>query len=170
MDVAKCLVAHIRCAHIHQPLTEHRDLTAGAQFTCFTGTKVQILTLHVYPQSEILYHIQVDYKRGRYVAGNTGMQFTCFTSTKVQILTQKALDEAPQMRLEYNNADIHGYSAPGDLPSTKGLEQQHVYTALAIPTREYLTILPAPTCAAASETHGAGLTQATGSKLSSCRY
>ncbi len=38
------------------------------QFTCFTSTKVQILT------------------RRRRVAGT---QFTCFTSTKVQLLTRR---------------------------------------------------------------------------------
>ena len=42
----------------------------GTQFTCFTGTKIQILT-----------------QSGR----QQGTQFTCFTGTKVQILTQKAL-------------------------------------------------------------------------------
>jgi hypothetical protein len=41
---------------------------SGTQFTCFTSTKVQILTQHV--------------------GGLSGTQFTCFTSTKVQILTQ----------------------------------------------------------------------------------
>jgi hypothetical protein len=39
----------------------------GTQFTCFTGTKVQLLT-----QKALL-----------------GAQFVCFTGTKVQILTQK---------------------------------------------------------------------------------
>ena len=37
----------------------------------------------------------------------------------------------------------------------------HLYTALAIPTSEYLTLEPAPTCASLSEVHGAGLTEAT---------
>jgi hypothetical protein len=45
----------------------------GTQFTCFTGTKVQTLTL----------------KRQRLaLLESLGTQFTCFTGTKVQILTQ----------------------------------------------------------------------------------
>jgi hypothetical protein len=43
----------------------------GTQFTCFTGAKVQILTL-------------VEKRAG---ATGRGPQFTCFTGTKVQILT-----------------------------------------------------------------------------------
>jgi hypothetical protein len=44
----------------------------GTHFTCFKGTKVQILTQKA-------------------LAGALGIQFTCFTGRKVQILTQKAL-------------------------------------------------------------------------------
>jgi hypothetical protein len=53
---------------------------AGSQFTCFTGTKVQILT-------------QLPHTCRRCRASSwrlppaTGTQFTCFTGTKVQILT-----------------------------------------------------------------------------------
>jgi hypothetical protein len=43
---------------------------AGAQFACFTGTKVQILTR-------------------REALRVAGAQFTCFTGTKVQILTRR---------------------------------------------------------------------------------
>jgi hypothetical protein len=49
------------------------DASKGTQFTCFTGTKVQILTQRREQRSH----------------------FTCFTGTKVQILTQKALSKAP---------------------------------------------------------------------------
>jgi hypothetical protein len=49
----------------------------GTQFTCFTSTKVQILT-PVEPA-------HVDAARVGYTI--TGTQFTCFTSTKVQRLT-----------------------------------------------------------------------------------
>ena len=86
----------------------------------------------------MLYHVQVEYKRGRSVAG-----------------------KPPRMRLQFNNLDIHGYTAPGDTPGTKNLEAENLYTALAIPTTEYLRLEPAPTCATLSEVHGAGLSQAT---------
>jgi hypothetical protein len=43
----------------------------GTQFTCFTGTKEQILTL----------------VEKRAAAAGRGPQFTCFTGTNVQILT-----------------------------------------------------------------------------------
>ena len=51
----------------------------GAQFTCFTGTKVQILAgvLRSLPEQA--------------ASQRLGTQFTCFTGTNVQILTQKAL-------------------------------------------------------------------------------
>ena len=47
----------------------------GTQFTCFTGTKVQILTR---------------YRATRH-SGGGGTQFTCVTGTKVQIVTAEAL-------------------------------------------------------------------------------
>ena len=96
------------------------------------------------PHSEILYHVQVEYKRGRAVAG-----------------------KAPRMRLEFNNLDIHGYTAPGATPGTKGLEEGNLFTALPIPTSEFLRLEPAPTCAALSEVHGAGLSQATAGVVAS---
>jgi hypothetical protein len=49
---------------------------SGTQFTCFTGTKVQILT--------------AEELRGRQ-ADERQPQFTCFTCTKVQILTGEEL-------------------------------------------------------------------------------
>jgi hypothetical protein len=64
----------------------------GTQFTCFTGTKVQILT-HAKSTSTDAAHPQEI----------LGTQFTCFTGTKVQILTQKALVES--------NFIIRGYKA-----------------------------------------------------------
>ena len=87
--------------------------------------------------NEVLYHVQVDYKRGK----STGLP--------------------ARMRLEWNNLDIHGYTAAGDLPATKHLEPHHLYTALPIPTTEYLSLEPGSTCASLSEVHGAGLTAAT---------
>jgi hypothetical protein len=58
--------------------------TAGTQFTCFTGTKVQFLT-----QLEYLSARRQHQRHAR--APHTGTQFTCFTSTKVQILTRGRL-------------------------------------------------------------------------------
>jgi hypothetical protein len=56
----------------HLPwILENIDLLGpytGTQFTCFTGTTAQILTLRPY----------------------TGTQFTCYTGTKVQILMLRA--------------------------------------------------------------------------------
>jgi hypothetical protein len=48
----------------------HIPATAGTQFTCFPGTKVQIPTLQLVAQRLAC-----------------GTQFTCFTSAKLQILT-----------------------------------------------------------------------------------
>ena len=48
------------------------------QFTCFTSTKVQILT-----HEELLLHLQFELGTAR----NKVIQCTCFTSTKLQILT-----------------------------------------------------------------------------------
>jgi hypothetical protein len=53
---------------------------AGAHFTCFTGTKVQMLQLCVSADPE--------------GAREAGAHFTCFTGTKVQMPTQKALQQA----------------------------------------------------------------------------
>ena len=53
------------------------DNTTGAQFTCFTGTKLQILT----------YLCRI-------------AKFTCFTGTKLQILTHLCrIGTTPQVRL-----------------------------------------------------------------------
>jgi hypothetical protein len=51
-----------------------KDQLAGTQFTCFTSSKVQILT------QKTLLAAQTP---------RTPTQFTCFTSTKVQVLTRK---------------------------------------------------------------------------------
>ena len=59
---------------------QDRDVT-GTQFTCFTSTKVQILTSISMCDSS---HSSA----GRYgAATRAGTQFTCFTGTKVQMLT-----------------------------------------------------------------------------------
>jgi hypothetical protein len=61
-----------------------KEGVAGSQFTCFTSTKVQILT----PEA-----LCVAVTFGARVCGKEtlppGTQFTCFTSTKVQILTAR---------------------------------------------------------------------------------
>ncbi len=62
-----------------------RAIHSGTQFTCFTGTKVQILI-----QKELTGSSQRG-RQGTRRHCQTGTQFTCFTGTKVQILTQKAL-------------------------------------------------------------------------------
>jgi hypothetical protein len=71
--------------------------SGGAQFTCFTGIKVQILTQLSCGQR--LGRLQSIGRKpcitwcGRYCVLGTQFttQFTCFTSTKVQILTPKGL-------------------------------------------------------------------------------
>ncbi len=97
-----------------------RDKAAhtGTQFGCFTGTKVQILTLLAEELCQrrcmclmicccftaallLLYcscpaHVLILLCMGPHTqAAHTGDQFTCFTSTKVQILTPEALQELP---------------------------------------------------------------------------
>ena len=64
-------------------------VSAGVQFTCFTGTKVQILPAEVAPVKKR--HVCVcDGAMLALSAGGVplGTQFTCFTSTKVQILAE----------------------------------------------------------------------------------
>jgi hypothetical protein len=56
----------------------------GTHFTCFTGTKVQILT-----QKAVL--VDLAGSERVYKTGNIGTLFICLTGTKVQILTQKAV-------------------------------------------------------------------------------
>jgi hypothetical protein len=61
--------------HGARPRTLPRATSAvGTQFTCFTSTRVQILTVEASPSSP---------------NGNES-QFTCFTSTKVRMLTHLA--------------------------------------------------------------------------------
>ena len=77
------------CCVVRSILTARGSSQApGTQFTCFTGTKVQILT-----HKALL-------ARGRSQAPlaaapplpqTPGTRFTCFTGTKVQILTQHLL-------------------------------------------------------------------------------
>ncbi len=61
---------------------------AGAQFTCFTGTKVQILTQKAVVALAAGAGIGVARSLDDYL--HIGTQFTCFTGTKVQILTEAA--------------------------------------------------------------------------------
>jgi hypothetical protein len=69
-------------------------LLAGAQFTCFTGTKVQGLTPRplISPESR-----DSEADMSAYYAGS-GAQFTCFTGTKVQIMTPEELQAADALR------------------------------------------------------------------------
>jgi hypothetical protein len=75
--------------------------TQFPQFTCFTGTKVQILTLRVRrptcksgplvaPIRSVISSSRKRLNRPprKKVAGEAGARFTCFTGTRVQILTQ----------------------------------------------------------------------------------
>ena len=72
----------------------------STQFTCFTGTKVQLLTLLRALLRALAQHaahagvaeacwgvcsVLVEHRRAQ--ASATGTQFTCFTGTKVQLLT-----------------------------------------------------------------------------------
>ncbi len=54
---------------------------AGTQFTCFTGTKVQILQGNSAVALSVAAGVSVK---------PAGTQFTCFTGTKVQLLTLQA--------------------------------------------------------------------------------
>jgi hypothetical protein len=73
----------------------------GTQFTCFTSTKVQILTqkadskIFRTPEREKLHYDEEEKREAeeleKSVERHSGTQFTCFTGTKVQILTQQAL-------------------------------------------------------------------------------
>jgi hypothetical protein len=80
-----------------------RSSAAGPQFTCFTSTKVQILTqqrcrLLVMPQDENCRHLLYSYNSTNtdaaalqtlQVMPKTKTDGTCFTRTTVQILTQQ---------------------------------------------------------------------------------
>jgi hypothetical protein len=61
---------------------------SGAQFTCFTSTKVQKLTLQSIRGDD-----SVGTTRGRQQLYSAA-QFTCFTSTKVQILTESGPNDS----------------------------------------------------------------------------
>ena len=62
--------------------------TAGTKFSCFTTTKVRILTPEELPQlsmtMEASGRLPLNWTHGERGAGT---QFTCFTSTQVQVLT-----------------------------------------------------------------------------------
>ena len=69
----------------------------GAHFTCFTRTKVQILTDEGAAGMVYTWGLNCCGQLGRFAGeydANRGTQFTCCTSTKVQILTAEAL-QAP---------------------------------------------------------------------------
>jgi uncharacterized protein YcbX len=72
---------------------------AGSQFSCFIGTKVQILS-----QKALQGLAKSEKKR----------DFTCFTGTKVQILTQRALqgllaksEKKRESKIKYVHPNIH---------------------------------------------------------------
>jgi hypothetical protein len=71
----------------------HRVVNLGARFTCFTSTKVQILT-----RSGVCYN-------AFHRVVNLGARCTCFTSTKVRILKQKALIE-PESYESWGNIGV----------------------------------------------------------------
>jgi hypothetical protein len=58
------------------------------QLTCFTGTKVQILTRENAERTSILRCLLERSGARKIPSLVTGTQYTCFTGTKVQILTQ----------------------------------------------------------------------------------
>ncbi len=60
----------------------------GSQFTCFTATKVQILTLR---KLQDLMTEVTRFGKDTKKQQKPGTQFTCFTGTKVPILTPEAL-------------------------------------------------------------------------------
>jgi hypothetical protein len=75
---------HYRCIRVQG--------AAGPQFTCFTSTKVQILTQKAqqvlnFTRFYLLYQSKIS---NFDAAGAAAANFTRFTSTKVQILTQNA--------------------------------------------------------------------------------
>jgi len=81
----------IQLAEIY-PDTDYQ--TPGTQFTCFTGTKVQMLTQRT--QSSLCYQAGATRQARsssslRRCTTSAGTQLTCFTGTKVQILTQKEM-------------------------------------------------------------------------------
>jgi hypothetical protein len=82
------------CAHVD--LSALRQSQALTQFTCFTSTKVQILTLCAHADLCALRQSQAL------------TQFTYFTSTKVQILTL-----SPLLRAADGNTSKAGAAPPG---------------------------------------------------------
>jgi hypothetical protein len=97
----------------------------GTQFTCFTGTKVQVLTqVYIYIYIYIYIYGRGTRERERYSvyllywykstgadaylsrASGRGAQFSCFTGTKVQVLTLKALLGAGERLLVTDIPDI----------------------------------------------------------------
>ena len=61
----------------------------GTQFTCFTGTKVQIMTPEELQGLRARRIRRWSLRRMRLIC--SGEQFTCFTSTKVQILSLRLI-------------------------------------------------------------------------------
>jgi hypothetical protein len=87
------------------------ELPPGTQFTCFTGTKVQMLTQKTSLAQVMPYSLLPDticllpgpssaQKQRAGSSGRSGTQFTCFTSTKVQILTHTTRSCFPPAYIE----------------------------------------------------------------------
>ena len=78
------------------------DGAAGARFTCFTGTKVQILTGEAGQTTEAIELGETN----EYCDALRFTCFTCFTSTKVHILTGEVgqTTEAIELKTEYCDA------------------------------------------------------------------
>jgi hypothetical protein len=83
--------AALRCSHRFQTVWENQT---GSQFTCFTGTKVQILTLNMWTalrKAVAAATHELDLSADHQVRG-----LLAFTGTKVQILTLKCLPLRPR--------------------------------------------------------------------------
>ncbi len=76
--------------HAEAALRAHRVHRAGIQFTCFTSTRVQILTLFECIDEPYITAADARVPQHRH-------QFTGFTSTRVQILTQQQHIDQPYM-------------------------------------------------------------------------
>jgi hypothetical protein len=115
-------------------------LAPGSRFTCFTGTKVQILIQKVLSLLALLVHLAQEGAKLlshvrqelstllRQVLGLLALQkykywykststdaegtgFTCFASTKVQILTQKLRTFLRQLAVKNEKLEVAGYTS-----------------------------------------------------------
>jgi hypothetical protein len=89
-----------------QQLQRHHPQHAehpGTPFTCFTGTKVQILTHTLNP-----HRARIQTRSAATAAATpTGTEFTCFTSTTVHILTNLPPLQQQQRPLQQQHVAEH---------------------------------------------------------------